>query len=808
MSAIKITKFLGTAPKNASELLPDTAAQIARNCKLYSGDLIPYPQATIVADSQRTGTVRTLYALRNPDTDALVWLSWNDVVDIVTPATDTLGEQRFYYTGDGIPKVSTYALATQGSPPYPNNYYELGLPLPTVKPTATATAFSTVSTSSFARSAGNNVTLVTSSPHNLKSGVAITVSGFSFRTGTYSRSGTTITVTITAHGLSSGAEIQLNFTSGTATSNVYTITVTGTDTFTCADTASGSTSGDVRWDIGDLNTTAEVTVINSTTIRYFSAGPIVTTTANTDGRIDLGSQVQARSYLYTWYTGWEEESIGSEPSDALFIKEGQIVTVATLPTVPPSGSNFVRGIRLYRTLAGTTDADYFRLKTLWFPNSVSNVERTSNVSTVKFTYPHQLFEDDRFKISGCSVASFNITGGIVTEVVDQYTIKYAQTASNVASTAATGDLYYDVSEDPPTSTARYWGDGGDFTFTDDFDFRSLTQILDSNTYDAPPGDLEGLTLIQNSILAGFVGNTLYLSEPGVFHAWPDSYIRTFDSNIVGLAQIGGNLLVLTENYPYVLSGSNPAVMSQARLSARYPCLNRRSIVETSFGVVYATHDGLVLYSPATSAQLFTRYVHSSDTWNAALDPSTLVGTAYKDTYVASHSTASIVYEPGESRGSAPTFVDNDFAFSATWYDPVTNNLYVAAGTNGDIYRWDDLTQPNSTMYWKSKTFITKDFTNVGAARVVADYTGVPGSSLWQAVETNWEATEELWDAADPITFKLYVDKNLIFTTTQSNDNIFRLPAGYKSDTFEIEIQSLVRIRAVYLADTPTGLRTA
>jgi hypothetical protein len=807
VSAIKITKFLGTAPKNASELLPDTAAQIARNCKLYSGDLIPYPQPTIVADTHRTGTVRTLYALRDPDTDALVWLSWNDVVDIVTPATDTLGEQRFYYTGDGIPKVSTYALATQGVAPYPTNYYELGLPLPTVKPTATATAFSTVSTSSFARSAGNNVTLVTSTPHNIKSGVAVTISGFSFRTGTYSRSGTTITVTITAHGLSSGAEVQLGFTSGTATSNVYTITVTGVNTFTCADTASGSTSGDVRWDIGDLNTTAEVTVINSTTIRYFSSGPIVTTTANTDGRIDLGSQIQARSYLYTWYTGWEEESIGSEPSDALFIKEGQIVTVATLPTVPPSGSNFVRGIRLYRTLAGTTDADYFRLKTLWFPNSVSNVERTSNVSTVKFTYPHQLFEDDRFKISGCSVASFDITGGIVTEVVDQYTIKYAQTAGNVASTAATGDLYYDVSEDPPTSTARYWGDGGDFTFTDDFNFRSLTEILDSNTYDAPPGDLEGLTLIQNSILAGFVGNTLYLSEPGVFHAWPDSYIRTFDSNIVGLAQIGGNLLVLTENYPYVLSGSNPAVMSQARLSARYPCLNRRSIVETSFGVVYATHDGLVLYSPATSAQLFTRYVHSSDTWNAALDPSTLVGTAYKDTYIASHSTASIVYEPGEARGSAPTFVDNDFAFSATWYDPITNNLYVAAGVDGDVYRWDDLTQPNSTMYWKSKTFVTKDFTNVGAARITADYTGVPGSSLWQSVDTNWEATEELWNATDPVTFKLYVDKNLIFTTTQSNDGIFRLPAGYKSDTFEVELQSLIRVRAVYLADTPIGLRT-
>ena len=807
MTAIKITKFLGTAPKNASELLADTAAQVARNCKLYSGDLIPYPQPVIVANAGRTGTIRTLYALRNPSTNALVWLTWNDTINIVTPATDSLGEQRFYYTGDGVPKVSTYALATQGAAPYPTNYYELGLPLPTVKPTTTATAFSVVSTSSFARSAGNNVTLVTSSPHNLKSGALITVTGFAFRTGTYSRAGTTITVTITGHGLSSGADVLLRFTSGSATTNTYTITVTGTDTFTCNDTASGSTSGDVSWDIGDLNTTAEVTVIDATTIRYFSPGPVVATTANTDGRIDLGGQVQGRTYLYTWYTGWEEESIGSEPSDTLFIKEGQTVTVSTLPTVKPSGDNFVRGIRLYRTLAGTTDAAYFRLKTLWFPNDISRVERASNVSTVTFVYPHQLFKSDRFKIAGCSDATFNITGGTVTEVVDEYSIKFAQTAANVASTAATGTLYYDVSENPPTTAARYWGDGGVFTFTDDFDFRSLSTQLITNNYDKPPPGLQGLTLIQNNILAGFVGNTLYFSEPGVFHAWPAIYERPFDSNIVGLAPIGGSLLVLTEDYPYILSGSNPSIMSQAKLSARYPCVNRRSIVETSFGVVYATHDGLALYSPSTAAQLLTRLVHSSDTWNAALDPETLVGVSYKDTYIASHATASITFEPGAGR-TEPTFVDNDFAFTATWYDSITNKLYMTAGTAGDIYQWDDLTQPSSTMTWKSKTFITKNFTNVGAARVVADYTGVAGSSIWEEANVDWNLSEELWDASDPITVRFYVDKQLIFTTTVSNSNVFRLPSGYRSDTFEIGMDSLVRVRAIHLGDTPTGLRSA
>jgi hypothetical protein len=184
-----------------------------------------------------------------------------------------------------------------------------------------------------------------------------------------------------------------------------------------------------------------------------------------------------------------------------------------------------------------------------------------------------------------------------------------------------------------------------------------------------------------------------------------------------------------------------------------------------------------------------------------------VGTTYKDTYIASSDTGSIVLEPGSGQ-NVGTFVDNDFTFTAAWYDNITNNLYVVSGTNGDIYQWDDASQPNSTMRWKSKTFITKDFTNIGAARIVADYTGVAGSSFWEDVDTAWDVTEELWDAADPITFKLYVDKNLIFTTTQSNSNLFRLPSGYRSDTFEVEIQSLVRVRAIHLADTPTGLRTA
>lgn len=65
------------------------------------------------------------------------------------------------------------------------------------------------------------------------------------KTGTYDIPGsTTCTVTITKHGLTTGDRVWLDFTSGTAVDNVYSVTVTGDDTFTIT-TASLTTSGNV-----------------------------------------------------------------------------------------------------------------------------------------------------------------------------------------------------------------------------------------------------------------------------------------------------------------------------------------------------------------------------------------------------------------------------------------------------------------------------------------------------------------------------------------------------------------------------------
>ncbi len=872
MAAVKIVKFLGEAPKIASELLPDAAAQIAFNVKLYSGDLIPYRLPYLAGNVNRNGTIKTLFALRDPDTDDLKWLTWTTDVDIVTASASEDQEQRFYYTGDGVPKVSNYELATSGTEPYPNNSYDLGLPLPETKLTTTASSFSQKSSTSRARDAGNYATVVTSTNHELRTGMIVTISGFP-----------------------------------AATSSVATFNATN----------------------------AEVTVVNDTTFTYFSPGEQVSTTSDTNGRVSLAGGTIPRNYVYTWFTPWEEESIASEPSDNLYIKEGQLVTVSNLPTAKPTGSNFVRGVRLYRTLASSAGTEYYRLATLWFPTTLARVSRTANVSRVTLSSHHNLAIDDRFKISGCTDSSFNITGGIVTDIIDDTTFEYAQTASNVADKAeTTGTLYHDVAEtlDKP---ARYWGDGS-YTFTDDFDSRSLFDILGTDEYDPPPEDLQGLIVAQNNILVGFVGNQLFFSEPNIPHAWPAKYALTFEYDIVGIAAVGGYILVLTEEYPYQVSGANPATMAYARIDTQFPCLSKRSIVNMGYGVAYVTFGGLAVYSPSSGMDLITKFVHDWDTWPDAVDLTNVVGRFYNGKYFGSDGTKSFIFERDDRIGGF--FVQINYKFTAAWYDPRTNAFYYLPDNLGNLYQWDKEDQPLSAAEWKSKTIVTKDFLNLGAARIVADYetpdaesqaiaeynAGVPAYNLgvWNdylhtSVSVSYARTSNVativtatphqlstgcrvsvtgfatpvgatfntddavvtvvdsttftypdvggdvgttsdgnatisclkalgdmngpYDRIDslgnrvvnfgtlnsivvngdnltrnlktvegtlPITFRLWVDKQLAFQATVSSSDVFRLPSGYRSDTFEVGVSGSARVRAIHIGETPFGLRTA
>ena len=135
MTGIAIRAFRGTVPKTSSRLLAYNQANYASNCKITSGRLDPLKGLGLVHTST-ADLIETMYRYRFGA--EYNWLVWGRTVDVARSpvAQDSLG--RFYFTGDGEPRMSTYADAISGSL-YPDAWYVLG-----VTPPVTAMAITVV----------------------------------------------------------------------------------------------------------------------------------------------------------------------------------------------------------------------------------------------------------------------------------------------------------------------------------------------------------------------------------------------------------------------------------------------------------------------------------------------------------------------------------------------------------------------------------------------------------------------------------------------------------------------------------------
>ena len=133
MTALVLTPFSGLIPKSDPSMLPAPAAQVAANCRFSSGQLEAYntPSTVAVAGMPNTGTIYRFGQSTLSDTQ--YWFTFSNSVNVVKGAVAGDTEERTMWTGDGVPKITTAAMAT-ASYPYPSTYWRLGLPMPTTAP--------------------------------------------------------------------------------------------------------------------------------------------------------------------------------------------------------------------------------------------------------------------------------------------------------------------------------------------------------------------------------------------------------------------------------------------------------------------------------------------------------------------------------------------------------------------------------------------------------------------------------------------------------------------------------------------------
>lgn len=117
-------------------MLADNQAQVANSVKLYSGELRYWQgaQPDAVSAVPSPATIYKLYGAVSYQ-----WLTWADAVDVTPGPIADVSDYRLYYTGDGVPKKTNWALATVGSAPYPVNWYHMGVPAPVTAPTVVVT---------------------------------------------------------------------------------------------------------------------------------------------------------------------------------------------------------------------------------------------------------------------------------------------------------------------------------------------------------------------------------------------------------------------------------------------------------------------------------------------------------------------------------------------------------------------------------------------------------------------------------------------------------------------------------------------
>lgn len=315
---------------------------------------------------------------------------------------------------------------------------------------------------------------------------------------------------------------------------------------------------------------------------------------------------------------------------------------------------------------------------------------------------------------------------------------------------------------------------GTTSTTDTVATQDLGDELDSTWYFPPPTDMFGLTSMANGIMVGFSGYNVCFSEPFLPHAWDPRNRFAADAPIVGGVGIGSSLLVCTTEQPFILTGTFPSQMTPIRTSENYACLSKRSICSIGGGAAYASQDGLVIYR---GGEFSVVRALSKDKWEA-YNPSSIHAYVYDGRYYA-------FWENGSSKGllvfnftgEGAEIWESDIHATAGYVDNKFAGLYLAQTPN--IYRWDG--GPTLLDYrWRSKIFVMDYPVNMSCAQVSA--------------------------RSYPVTFRMYADGVLRHTQNVQNEQVFRLPGGYKADEYEVEVEGEVRVNGIDMATSVAELK--
>lgn len=416
MARYVLEGFGGLRPRVAARLLQDNEAVVASNVKLENGELAGWNAPSTATSLARPGTNISIWRMSTIDR----WLHWTTDVDVAKSPVAGDTTERTYYTGDGAPKVTTNTLVdVGGNDQYPESSYPLAVANPQTRP----------STSSISLSESGTVTAGLSSTQcavnfqntdfanthkeirNATAAQAITVSefvaGFKCRVLAVNSANTFTIESNVGAGYLCQAGALANWT--VTTSNAA---VTGTLCLPNGITVSQTGHG-LR--IGDVLTITEVAVpltcsvqrleltsipggvisgVQLCTPENFATGNSETFTVAGEFSYTVTREttdLETRSYVYTYVTNLGEESAPSPPSNPTTLFAGDDVNLTDLVN-PPSDGRVYNQKFIYRTATGSNTTNFLFVgsvsaTTTTFTDNKSAEELGEVITTEAFDNP-------------------------------------------------------------------------------------------------------------------------------------------------------------------------------------------------------------------------------------------------------------------------------------------------------------------------------------------------------------------------------------------------------------------------------------
>ena len=543
---------------------------------------------------------------------------------------------------------------------------------------------------------------------------------------------------------------------------------------------------------------------------WYALGVVPPAAAPTVGVTGGSGTLESRAYTYTFVTALGEESPPSPPSEVTDGYPNGTWSLSNLQVAPPNSG----------TVAAAT--------------SIGNAQ-------VRVTL------DTTVGLSQFDTITFASVGGM-TSLNDSFRIQsLGPTANTLVVNLDTAQTYTSGgswSKDAPHNTTgmvkriyRTVGTGGDFlfvaeiaaattTYTDAVAGEDLGELLPTTDSLLPPKNLTSLTGLPNGCLVGLSGNELCFSDPYLPYSWPARNRYTFSGVGVDIAAAGNSVIVLTDTFPILFTGSDPEAMSPSTMQTYAPCASKRGVVDVGGGCMFPSYDGLWIAAPGRVEKLTTK-LYREEEWRR-LNPESFVAGFADGQYYAKYSTnnASFVWVYDTAENDSVVRVEQDA--SHLLRNDSDGELYLALGNK--VYRWD--TNPTQQYFsdWVSAEMQMPRPLNFSVAQVHGDFgairpadtsiidfnTSIIGDVDLVGGELNGNSILELAVNASNLReftpeteakaqFTLYVDGEPVFTRGVDSSEPFRLPAGFRSEMYQVGMTTSIPIYSVAIAESVAEL---